>query len=205
MTNYINLNGRKIELSNAEAAELEKKYAVRNKLLSEFAEDSVIKIGKRELFILEHLEDGYSVVISRNSICDDTVFGSNNNYNGSKADEICNGFADEIASHVGAENMKEFELDLTANDGMKQYGTIKRRAALRTGDMQRRYAYKFDGKTLPRIWEWLATAWSTPEHNNDVSVLCVSPDGDIDFHYSGFIERGVRPFCILKSDIFVSE
>ncbi len=205
MANYINLNGRKIELSAAEAAELEAKYAAKNKLLSEFSEDSIFKIGERELVVLEHFEDGYSVVISRNSICEDTTFGSNNNYNGSKVEEICNKFAGEIAAVIGEDNMKEFELDLTADDGMKQYGNVKRKAALRTGNMQRKYAYKFDGKILPRIWEWLATAWSTPEHDNDVSVLCVSPRGNFSYGISLYSNIGVRPFCILKSDIFVSE
>jgi hypothetical protein len=55
----------------------------------------------------------------------------------------------------------------------------------------------------PKKYWWLATPHSTKRHENDKWVKCVSPSGFIDIGYF-YNDYGVRPFCILKSDIFVS-
>lgn len=202
MTNYIKLNGKKIELNDTQVEEIKRSFDIGGQRLSAIAEGGIFKIGKYEFAVLEHL-DGHTVVIKKDKYGEDVKFGKNNNYDGSNVDEICNRFADEIAAIIGAENMLEFELDLTANDGMKCYGSVKRRASLRTADMQRKYAYIFD--KLPKFWEWLATAYSTPKHEDSTGFECVSPRGYILFNYCYYDDGGVRPFCILKSDIFVSE
>lgn len=202
MTNYIKLNGKKIELNDAQVEEIKRSFGISGQRLSAIAEGGIFKIGKHDFAVLEHL-DGHTVVIKKDKYGADVKFGKNNNYDGSNVDEICNRFADEIAAIIGAENMLEFELDLTANDGMKCYGSVKRRMALRTADMQRKYAYIFD--KLPKFWEWLATAYSTPKHEDSTSVECVSPHGYVGYDCSFYYCSGVRPFCILKSDIFVSE
>lgn len=205
MTNYIKLNGKKIELNETQVEEIKRSFGIGAKKLSEIPEGGTFKIGKYEFAVLEQLEDS-AVVIKKNKYGADIHFGSNNNYDGSDADKLCNKFGDEIAKIIGSDNMLEFDLDLTANDGMKCYGSVKRRMALRTADMHRKYAYIFD--KLPKFWEWLATPDSTPKHEIETLVLCVSPLGNlIRFYYriSNYNDSGVRPFCILKSDIFVSE
>ena len=202
MTNYIKLNGKKIELNDAQVEEIKRSFGIGVKKLSEIPEGGTFKIGAYEFVVLEQLEDS-AVVIKKEKYGSDIHFGSNNNYDGSAADKACDKFGDEIAEISGKDNMLEFELDLTANDGMKCYGTVKRRMTLRTADMQRKYAYIFD--KLPKFWEWLATACSTPKHEDSTWVECVSPHGDINCYGSYYGGRGVRPFCILKSDIFVSD
>lgn len=202
MTNYIKINGKKIELTDAQVEEIKRSFGIGAKKLSEIPEGGTFKIGKYEFAVLEQLEDS-AVVIKKEKYGSNIHFGSNNNYDGSDADEVCNKFGDEIAGIIGKDNMLEFELDLTANDGMKCYGTVKRRMALRTADMQRKYAYIFD--KLPKFWDWLATACSTPKHEDSTWVECVSPLGDIFCINGSYGNSGVRPFCILKSDIFVSE
>lgn len=202
MTNYIKLNGKKIELNDTQVEEIKRSFGIGAKKLSEIPEGGTFKIGKYEFAVLEQREDS-AVVIKKEKYGSDIHFGSNNNYNGSDADKLCNKFGEEIASLIGRDNMLEFDLDLTANDGLKCYGSIKRRCALRTADMHRKYAYIFEN--LPRFWEWLATADSTPKHEVETLVLCVSPRGSIYYYVSSYYFNGVRPFCILKSDIFVSE
>lgn len=202
MTNYIKLNGKKIELNDTQVEEIKRSFGISGQRLSAIAECGIFKIGKHEFAVLEHL-DGYTVVIKKDKYGDDVKFGTNNNYNGSNVDEICNKFADEIAAIIGEDNMLEFELDLTANDGMKCYGSVKRKASLRTADMQRKYAYIFD--KLPKFFEWTATAYSTPNHEDSTGVEYVSPRGGIRYDDGRYCNIGVRPFCILKSDIFVSE
>lgn len=202
MTNYIKLNGKKIELNDTQGEEIKRSFGIGAKKLSEIPEKGSFFIGKHELAVLEQL-DGYTVVIKKDRYGDDVKFGKNNNYDGSNVDEICNKFADEIAAIIGEENMLEFELDLTANDGMKCYGSVKRKAALRTADMQRKYAYIFD--KLPKFFEWTATPDSAKPHASPTLVICVSPRGIILYGSSGYCYGGVRPVLIFESSLFVSD
>lgn len=80
---------------------------------------------------------------------------------------------------------------------------MERRASLITADMYRKYVGILDKFKLDSWW-WLATPWSTKRHDNDAWVKCVAPSGCIFRSDCYFNVRGVRPFCILKSNIFVS-
>lgn len=53
-------------------------------------------------------------------------------------------------------------------------------------------------------WWWTCSPWSIEHRGYKYSVAVVSPSGVIDFNIFND-SRGVRPFCILKSNIFVSE
>ena len=104
---------------------------------------------------------------------------------------------------MGAENLIGHTVDLTADDGLKCYGSVTRKMSLLTAEQYRKYVYLIDEHKLDKWW-WLATAWSTPKHDDTSWIKCVSPRGNI---YYGIYDRnsGVRPFCILKSNIFVSK
>lgn len=157
------------------------------------------KIGSHEMIILAQA-DGNTLLLRKKSL-KDMEFGKNNNYDGSYVDEECQKFAAEIAAIVGEENMVEFTVDLTADDGLKCYGSIQRKAALLTANQFRKYVDVLEEHRL-EDWEWTATAYSTPKHDNDRWVKCVSPSGIVNISgYDG--SYGVRPFCILKSHIFV--
>jgi len=53
-------------------------------------------------------------------------------------------------------------------------------------------------------WYWTLSPWSTEERGWKKSITIVSPSGGIGSNdYDG--EYGVRPVCILKSNIFVSK
>ena len=94
-------------------------------------------------------------------------------------------------------------MDLTADDGLKCYGSVKRKASLLTTETYRRYVYILD-KHKPDDWWWLATALSTPAHGYKSAVKCVAPSGYVFNYLCNYDDFGVRPFCILKSHIFVS-
>ena len=118
--------------------------------------------------------------------------------------KTCDKFAEEIAAAVGAENIVKHDLDLTANDGLKDYGVLKDRcASLLTADMYRKYVYTLD-KFNPEQWWWLATPDSTKTHQNVRWTLCVAPSGHVGFSDCCYDGGGVRPFLIFKSSIFVS-
>lgn len=173
------------------------------KTLEEFQPGSVVKIGNHEMIVLEQM-DGKTAMIRKECFEDESAFGSeNNNYAESIVDSLCGAFADMIAAEVGADNILEHDVDLTALTGDKSYGALTRQASLLTLGRYQRYADILD-QYKPDSWYWLATANSTKRHENDRWALCVSPSGRI---YNGgcyHLHYGVRPFCILKSDIFVS-
>lgn len=173
--------------------------------LAEFAPGDVVKIGSHEMVVLDQeLMEGKTLLICKESVKEEVAFGaSNNNYVGSNVESICQEFADAIAELVGDENIIRHNLDLTTLDGLKDYGTIADcSASLLTLSMYQRYVDILD-QHKPDSWWWLATANSTKRHENDRWALCVSPSGSIN-NVNFFSHGGVRPFCILKSDIFVS-
>jgi hypothetical protein len=171
-------------------------------MLADVAVGGVVKIAGIEFVVLEHLGDE-TALITKDCIGEDTAFSeSNNNYTGSIVDDICESFAELMEDAVGEDNLVEFELDLTSDDGLKDYGAVSRKVALMTAEMYRRYVDVLDLHNPKKYW-WLATPHSTKRHESDKWAKCVSPSGFISFVIYCIV-NGVRPFCILKSDIFVS-
>lgn len=203
MENYMVINGKKIELTEEQIKEIVAAYNASNVKLSDIPEESTCKIGEHEFIVLEHAGDA-TLLVRKDPLPGDIAFGENNNYNGSSADTACIAFGDEIAAIVGAENILSHTVDLTANDGLKDYGEIERFASVFTADRQRQYVYTMDKYPTDR-WCWLATPWSTSTHESDNCVLCVAPSGLILSNFYFNVSCGVRPFCILKSNIFVSK
>ena len=202
MKNYICLNGQKIELSGEQLEKMKTSLGIGQIELSSLSPKDTFKIGKHEFIVLEQIE-GASMVLLKETL-GDSKFGDVNNYNGSIVDAACEKFADEIADMIGAENIIEHTVDLTADDGLKDYGTIERRMSLLTANDCRSYVEILDAHKLDKWW-WTATAYSTPAHGDEDLVKCVSPSGNFNYGISNRNIFGVRPFCILKSHIFVSK
>ncbi len=200
MKNYIAINGKKIELTAEQAEQIRASLREERGKLSDVAVGDTTMIGNNEMIALEHI--GGATLLLRKNALGRMSFGKNNNYDGSDVDVVCNKFAEEIAGIVGEDNILLHEVDLTADDGLKDYGVIQRKASLLTADQYRRYVAILDN-FKPDEWWWLSTPHSTAKHDNDDWVKCVTPSGCIGSIYYCF-SFGVRPFCILKSDIFVS-
>ena len=203
MENYIKICGQKIELTDEQVEQLKKSFGAACTKLADIPAGETFKIGEHEMIVLEHSGDTTAVICMDLSV-KNKVFGKNNNYDGSDADAVCNGFANEINDIVGEENLVEHTVDLTSDDGLKDYGTIRRRVSLITADLYRRYVETLDNHKIDEWW-WLATPYSTPTHDNASLVKCVSPSGYINYNYYNVDDIGVRPFCILRSNIFVSK
>ena len=109
----------------------------------------------------------------------------------------------KIVAAIGEESICTVKTDLTTLDGLKPYGELTSLISLPTLDFYRANVEIFD-KYNPGRWWWLATPESTKPHDDPYWTICVSPSGDI--INGGFNDvSGVRPFCILKSNIFVSK
>lgn len=198
---YLMFNGVKYKLVAEEAPE-ESPVDNGKTTLSNIKEAETCKIGDWEFIVCEHTSEG-AVLLMKDCLFDSDNFGSNNNYNGSNVDELCEKFADKLAKVVGVENIVMHTVDLTADDGLRDYGSVDRRVSIFTANQCRKYVDVLDKYRLDK-WTWTATAYSTPKHDDDCWVKCVAPSGDIrNRNYYGY--GGVRPFCILNSNIFVSK
>lgn len=202
MNNYIVINNQKIELTDEQVKLILAAQKAENVELSTFAAGDTVKIGDHEMVVLEQF--GNETALIRKDLLPDMQFGTSNNYAGSYVDEACNKFAQELMEAVGEDNVVLHEVDLTSDDGLKDYGTVDRYASLLTTEQYRKYVAVLD-QHKPDDWWWLATAYSTPSHDNDRWAKCVSPSGYVDYDDYFNDDRGVRPFCILKSNIFVSK
>ena len=105
-----------------------------------------------------------------------------------------------IAEGADPAAFMEFESDLTADDGMTDYGTARDKIALISCDLYREYR-----ALLPKIgcWWWTLTPWTCdPEYS--YFVRHVHSSGAMDWGSAYYGGRGVRPLCHLESSIFVS-
>ncbi len=168
---------------------------------------SEIKIG--ETFTLAGIEfikftdkDGICAVVSK-GILFNSEFGENNNLSESSIlEKMQKEILPKLEPEIGAENIKEFELDLISLDGLDTYGKLKTKIGLATYDFYRNNVRIFD-KYPQKDWWWTATPDTTKEHSNDNWIVSVSPRGDIYYDYYGG-NFGVRPFLYFVSSISVS-
>lgn len=127
----------------------------------------------------------------------ESTFGNNNNYAESY-------IRDDLAASVLAEDLrKEFgdrlvpiTLDLLSLDGLDDYGIVEGDIlAIPTLDL-----YRECRKSIPKSdnW-WLATPDSTPSGTGASYVRCVRYNGLVYYDVCGWRNKGVRPFCIIKS------
>ena len=94
----------------------------------------------------------------------------------------------------------DWESDLTADDGMTDYGTAVDKIALRSDALCRKYR---DITPPVDVWCWNLTPW-TCDASNSYSVRGVYSSGALDWYIASHGNRGVRPLCYLKYEISVS-
>ena len=130
-------------------------------------------------------------------------FGENNDLRGSNIlKKMETDVLSKIIEAIGEENVLTFKTDLTTLDGLKPYGEMESKVSLPTLDFYRTNVEIFDKYKVDE-WFWLATPESAKPHDFPNWILCVAPSGLISYDNYHDV-TGVRPFCILKSSIFVS-
>ena len=127
--------------------------------------------------------------------------GNKNDFAASSLRTYLNGeFLRRLIKAGAPEEMFEyFNIDLTADDGLKNYGGDRVRIGLITCEEYR--LLRGNIPALPDRWWWTAT----PDSPINSFVRIVVSDGSLinNYAYSGV--RGVRPLCNLKSSILVSD
>ena len=161
----------------------------------------VFRLAGIEFIKFTGTEEGTPVVMR--GIAFNSEFGANNDLRESRAlERMEKEILPKIVAAIGEENVCTFKTDLTAWDGLKNYGYMESRISLPTMDFYRANVEVFD-KYKVDSWWWLATPDTVKPHGKPWWTLCVSPDGDLVSGYGNYC-RGVRPFLILKSSIFES-
>lgn len=100
-------------------------------------------------------------------------------------------------------NIIEQVVSLTSVDMQGEFKPCYCKVRPITFDEARKYNNLLVNKDLDDWW-WTCTPWSTADRGWKRTITVVSPSGDVcsSICYYYF---GVRPFCILKSNIFVSK
>ena len=147
-------------------------------------------------------EHGWTKVIQDNFYTEDVKFGDTNDYKKSELKELFDGEITEAYSKVFEDALVEHTTQIKSVDN-QDYGEITCKVRPLTFDEAREYNRLLVNKSLPDWW-WTCSPWSSEDRGWKNSVAVVSSGGDIiNNRYSSFI--GVRPFCILKSNLFVSK
>lgn len=115
--------------------------------------------------------------------------------------ELNGPFLDALVSE-GADRaaFMDWESDLTADDGMTDYGTATDKIALISDGLYRKFR-----ALIPKIgcWWWTLTPWTCdPEYS--CVVRFVYSSGALSYGNAYIGLSGVRPLCNMKSDILVS-
>lgn len=158
--------------------------------------------GKRKYKVLEQCGDT-TKIISLDLVKENVKFGDNTDYNKSNVKKMCDTeILKDFEEEFGAENIEEHTVDIITVDGQK-IGVVKCKVRPLTFDEARKYTELTPNDELDDSY-WTCSAWSTVERGWKYALAVVSPSGVI----SGLncsSGSGVRPVCILKSNLFVSK
>ena len=158
--------------------------------------------GKRKYKVLEQYGDT-TKIISLDLVKENVEFGDNTDYNKSNVKKLCDTeILKDFEEEFGAENIETHTATIITADGQK-LGTVDCKIRPITFDEAREYTDITPNNDL-NDWYWTLSPWSTKERGLEKALAIVSPSGYVDYGSYGGV-RGVRPACILKSNIFVSK
>lgn len=151
---------------------------------SKFAEDS----------------EGNAYMLVDETICD-MKFGNSNDWRESPIRKKLNEeLYQKIVAELGVDALVAIQTNLLSHDGLRDYGECEDNISLLTYDLYRNNRENIKGIDE---WWWTCTPNSTPSGDSAHFVQCVDSVGSVGC-YGCVCGKGVRPFFILKSDIFVS-
>lgn len=193
-----------LELAKKLVAAIEKEDRKNKVMLKDIPVGGKFDTGSGRFIVLEQKEN-YTAVITEDLYREDVKFDDDcTEYRKSSLRELCEGeILNEFSEEFGKENICTNEAGLVTVDGQEVFGKLLTKVRPLTFDEAREYNDLLVNKDLPD-WYWTCTAWSTKERGWGNSVAVVSPSGDISY-FNYYCSLGVRPFCILKSNIFVSK
>ena len=174
------------------------------KALKAAARGTIFPYAGEKWVALEHEASGRTLCL-RLDLIPNKPFDENNcnNFATSSSKEWMNGpYLDNLIDAVkGPHAFLTTELDLTADDGLKDYGTCTVTIFSLTVDQYRR-----NRDVIPNAddWWWLSTAYSTAANGYEHGARGVRSDGALIGDGASHGRRGLRPACYLDSDLLIS-
>ena len=173
------------------------------KALKAAARGTIFSYAGEKWVALEHEASGRTLCL-RLDLIPNKPFDENNcnNFTTSSSKEWMNGpYLDNLIDAVkGPHAFLTTELDLTADDGLKDYGTCTVTIFSLTVDQYRR-----NRDVIPNAddWWWLSTAYSTAANGYEHSARDVDSDGTLGGVDACGGNSGLRPACYLDSDLLI--
>ena len=167
------------------------------------APSSVISYGGLDCIVLD-VEQDKILVLAKESIGNMPFDeGNSNNFPKGTLCKYLNGEFIKTLKANGADTsaLIPTTIDLTSDDGLKDYGETTQKIFLLTCDMYRKYR-----SIIPNLddWWWLATAYSTESNGYAHFARGVGSDGSLGYGSAYYGLIGVRPAFYLKSSILES-
>lgn len=167
------------------------------------APSSVINYGGLDCIVLD-VEQDKILVLAKESI-GNMPFDEGNSNNFPKG-TLCKYLNGEFVKKLKANGadisaLIPTTIDLTSDDGLKDYGETTQKIFLLTCDMYRKYR-----SVIPNLddWWWLATAYSTESNGYAYYARSVYSAGSLLNYNACSGDYGVRPAFYLKSSILES-
>ena len=174
------------------------------KALKTAARGTVFPYAGEKWVVLEHDRAPRARSLLHDRIAPEAVDAvESDNFATSSSKEWMNGpYLDNLIDAVKGPNaFLQTELDLTADDGLKDYGTCTVTIFSLTVDQYRR-----NRDVIPNAddWWWLSTAYSTASNGYEHSARYVWSGGSLGWDSAFNGSGGLRPACYLDSDLLIS-
>ena len=195
---------KEIELLKEAIKILEEREKSSKVQLSTLKPGEAFKVGEHDFIVLKQGEE-VTHVISKDFMAESIKFDEDTrDYKKSNLKKVIErDIQPLIEKEVGTDNIIEHEVDLTSVDMQNELGKCKCKVRPITFDEAREFNNLIENEYLDDWW-WTCTPLSTGKRGYKYSIAVVLPSGCICSYYClGCL--GVRPFCILKSNIFVSK
>ena len=171
------------------------------KTIKDYIQGERFVYGNKNCMVLEHMDDGTLCMVLDEDF--KSAFGETNNFAESELRKKLNGeYLDEwVKDGVSRESFALMRVDLTANDGLKDYGTCECFLAPRTCDQHRKYRYLISNPK--EDLEWTATAYSTKGSGYSDNAYLVTGTGALYGDSIVLGVNGVRPLFKLNPDTVI--
>lgn len=155
--------------------------------------------GMKSAIVLDKMDDGIlCMVVDEIYQCEFDKDNNNNFAASTLKTKLNTSYLEQwIDEGANIDDFVEMEVDLTADDGLDDYGTCKCYLAPRTCDQHRKHR-----KLIPNNnhWEWTATPYSIESKGENLPARIVSSDGIVYECNTSCASVSVRPLFKLKPD-----
>lgn len=171
------------------------------KTIKDYLQGERFVYGNKNCMVLEHMDDGILCMVLDEDF--ESKFGETNNFAESELRKKLNGeYLDEwVKDGADRASFVLMRVDLTANDGLKDYSTCECFLAPRTCDQHRKYRYLIPNPK--ENWEWTVTAYSTKANGYSIKEYQVTGDGSLSVGTGVIVAYGVRPLFKLNPDAII--